>query len=153
MTSIELESLHAFTICLNLRDRGDQLIADLLANQRQRSTIGSTVRRFWSNARPGNGNRHRFLASNTNSASTMSTTARWLQLETRCASRPWGVHDVWVTAIDYQSGEPVYYDGDIVSIDRAVKNADFDRETVWSDGCGLRIFFAGFYNDGSRKLR
>jgi len=36
-----------------------------------------------------------------------------------------GYHDVWVTAIDYQDGEPIYYDGDIVPVSRVV-NADFD---------------------------
>jgi hypothetical protein len=36
-----------------------------------------------------------------------------------------GVHDVWVTAIDYRGGEPVYYDGDIVRIMRVV-SSDFD---------------------------
>lgn len=38
-----------------------------------------------------------------------------------------GVHDVWITAIEYRGGEPIYYDGDIVSIAR-VKNADFDGD-------------------------
>ncbi len=36
-----------------------------------------------------------------------------------------GAHDVWVTAIDHQGAEPIYYDGDIVPIVREV-NADFD---------------------------
>jgi hypothetical protein len=36
----------------------------------------------------------------------------------------YGVHDVWVTAIDYQSGQPTYYDGDIVQAAR-YGNADF----------------------------
>jgi hypothetical protein len=40
-----------------------------------------------------------------------------------------GVHDVWVTAIDYRSGAPVYYDGDIVPIVREM-SADFDRNGV-----------------------
>ena len=40
-----------------------------------------------------------------------------------------GVHDVWVTAIDYQGAELVYYDGDIVSVER-VENADFTADGV-----------------------
>lgn len=40
-----------------------------------------------------------------------------------------GVHDVWITAIEYRAGEPIYYDGDIVSIAR-VNNADFDGDGV-----------------------
>ena len=57
-----------------------------------------------------------------------------------------GVHDAWVTAIDYQSGEPVYYDGDIVPIVR-VKNADFSGDgAVGMVDFGL---FTGFYGDGS----
>ena len=40
-----------------------------------------------------------------------------------------GVHDVWVTAIDYQGGEPIYYDGDIVLVWRG-KNADFSQDGV-----------------------
>jgi hypothetical protein len=40
-----------------------------------------------------------------------------------------GVHDVWVTAIDRRSGGPIYYDGDIVSVERA-KNADFTGDGV-----------------------
>ena len=40
-----------------------------------------------------------------------------------------GVHDVWVTAIDYQNADPIYYDGDIVSISR-VGNADFTGDRV-----------------------
>jgi hypothetical protein len=40
-----------------------------------------------------------------------------------------GVHDVWVTAIDYQNGQPVYYDGDVVSIAR-FKSADFSGDAV-----------------------
>jgi hypothetical protein len=40
-----------------------------------------------------------------------------------------GVHDVWVTAIDYQDGEPIYYDGDIVPVER-VMSADFDGNSV-----------------------
>ena len=57
-----------------------------------------------------------------------------------------GVHDVWVTAIDYQDGEPIYYDGDIVSVIRAV-SADFDGDGV----IGFLDFgsFSGFYGDGS----
>ena len=40
-----------------------------------------------------------------------------------------GVHDVWVTAIDNQSGEPIYYDGDIVPVWRE-RNADFTGDGV-----------------------
>jgi len=38
-----------------------------------------------------------------------------------------GAHDVWVTAIGHLNGETVYYDGDIVPIDR-VKTADFSGD-------------------------
>jgi len=57
-----------------------------------------------------------------------------------------GSHDVWVTAIDYQGADPVYYDGDIVSVFRAV-SADFDGDGV----VGFLDFgaFSGFYGDGS----
>ena len=34
-----------------------------------------------------------------------------------------GQHDVWVTAIDDQGADPVYYDGDIASIER-IRSAD-----------------------------
>jgi hypothetical protein len=40
-----------------------------------------------------------------------------------------GAHDVWVTAIDYQDGEPIYYDGDIVPVERMM-SADFDGNSV-----------------------
>ena len=40
-----------------------------------------------------------------------------------------GAHDVWVTAIAYQDGEPIYYDGDIVPIAR-MRSADFDEDSV-----------------------
>jgi hypothetical protein len=40
-----------------------------------------------------------------------------------------GAHDVWVTAIEYQDGEPIYYDGDIVPVAR-VMSADFDGDSV-----------------------
>jgi hypothetical protein len=40
-----------------------------------------------------------------------------------------GTHDVWVTAIDYQDGEPIYYDGDIVPIER-LNSADFDENGI-----------------------
>jgi hypothetical protein len=40
-----------------------------------------------------------------------------------------GDHDVWVTAIDVQNGEPVYYDGDVVSIQREV-SSDFTGDGV-----------------------
>lgn len=40
-----------------------------------------------------------------------------------------GYHDVWVTAIEYQNGEPVYYDGDVVVIER-LSNADFSGDGI-----------------------
>jgi hypothetical protein len=36
-----------------------------------------------------------------------------------------GQHEVWVTAIDYRSGTPVYYDGDVAPISRTL-SADFN---------------------------
>jgi len=57
-----------------------------------------------------------------------------------------GAHDVWVTAIDYQDGEPIYYDGDIVPIAR-VMSADFDGDSVvgFKDlGFLIRSFGGGF---------
>jgi len=38
-----------------------------------------------------------------------------------------GTHRVWVTAIDYESGVPIYYDSDIVLIER-VENADLSGD-------------------------
>jgi hypothetical protein len=53
-----------------------------------------------------------------------------------------GVHDVWVTAIDKQRAERIYYDGDIVQIER-VENADFTGDgTVGLADLGL--FFQSF---------
>jgi hypothetical protein len=40
-----------------------------------------------------------------------------------------GVHDIWVTAIDNQGAEPVYYDGDIVPVMRT-NSSDFDGDDV-----------------------
>jgi len=40
-----------------------------------------------------------------------------------------GVHDVWVTAIDNQDVEPIYYDGDIVPIAR-FKSSDFTGDGI-----------------------
>ena len=40
-----------------------------------------------------------------------------------------GAHDVWVTAIDYQSGGSIYYDGDIVSVER-LKSADYTGDGI-----------------------
>ena len=57
-----------------------------------------------------------------------------------------GAHDVWVTAIDYQDGEPIYYDGDIVPIAR-VMSADFDGDAVvgYADfGLFVQEFGEGF---------
>jgi hypothetical protein len=41
----------------------------------------------------------------------------------------YGAHDVWVTAIDYQSAGPIYYDGDIVLVTLG-GNADFTGDGV-----------------------
>jgi len=41
----------------------------------------------------------------------------------------YGAHDVWVTAVDYQSGVPVYYDGDIVPV-TLYGNADFTGNSM-----------------------
>jgi hypothetical protein len=38
-----------------------------------------------------------------------------------------GTHSVWVTAIDHESGTPIYYDSDIVLIER-VENADLSGD-------------------------
>jgi hypothetical protein len=40
-----------------------------------------------------------------------------------------GTHSVWVTAIDHESGDPIYYDSDIVLIER-VENADLSGDGV-----------------------
>lgn len=55
-----------------------------------------------------------------------------------------GVHDVWVTAIDNQNGEPIYYDGDIVSVAR-LKSADFTGDGVvgFEDFGRFNILFGG----------
>lgn len=57
-----------------------------------------------------------------------------------------GVHDVWVTAIDNQSGEPIYYDGDIVPIAR-FESSDFTADGV----VGFTDFsrFSYLYGGGS----
>jgi hypothetical protein len=57
-----------------------------------------------------------------------------------------GVHDVWVTAIDYQSGVPIYYDGDIVSV-TLFRNADFTGNGL----VGFEDFgrFSRFFGGGS----
>ena len=47
-----------------------------------------------------------------------------------------GEHDVWVTAIDYQGADPVYYDGEIAPI-RLARNADLDGDGL----VGFRDFF------------
>jgi hypothetical protein len=57
-----------------------------------------------------------------------------------------GVHDVWVTAVDNQSGEPIYYDGDIVPIAR-VKSSDFSGDG--SVGFGDYFLFTKFFGGGS----
>jgi len=54
-----------------------------------------------------------------------------------------GAHDVWVTAIDNSSGEPVYYDGDIVPIVREI-SSDFDRNGIVAiSDFGLFLQFFG----------
>ena len=54
-----------------------------------------------------------------------------------------GSHDVWVTAVDYQSGEPAYYDGDIVPVMRLV-SSDFDGDgRVGFSDFGLLTEFYG----------
>ncbi len=53
-----------------------------------------------------------------------------------------GYHDVWVTAIDYQGNEPIYYDGDIVAIER-VTSADFSGNG--SVGFSDLSFFSNSY--------
>jgi hypothetical protein len=40
-----------------------------------------------------------------------------------------GPHDVWVTAIDDQGADPVYYDGEISTINR-IRSADFDNTRI-----------------------
>jgi hypothetical protein len=55
-----------------------------------------------------------------------------------------GAHDVWVTAIDYQSADPVYYDGDIIPVLRAV-SADFNGDRVV--GFADFGFFSESYGD------
>ena len=55
-----------------------------------------------------------------------------------------GEHDVWVTAIDYQGSDPVYYDGETASILR-VRSSDFTGNGlveisdlfIWLDALGL----------------
>ena len=37
-----------------------------------------------------------------------------------------GQHEVWVTAIDFQGADPIYYDGEISAINR-IGNADFNN--------------------------
>jgi len=55
-----------------------------------------------------------------------------------------GVHDVWVTAIDYQNGQPIYYDGDVVPIKRE-KTADFTGNGMvgFDDFSSFTRFFGG----------
>jgi len=63
-----------------------------------------------------------------------------------------GVHDVWITAIDQQFGEPIYYDGDIVSIER-VENADLSRNgVVGTEDLGLFIELFGDSSGSSADL-
>jgi hypothetical protein len=62
---------------------------------------------------------------------------------------PLGVHDVWVTAIDYRGGEPVYYDGDIVRVMRVV-SSDFDGDGAV--GFSDYLLFAKFYGADNGSL-
>jgi hypothetical protein len=60
-----------------------------------------------------------------------------------------GNHDVWVTAVDDQGAEPIYYDGDVVTITRA-PSADFDgNDIVGFPDFGL---FGGYWGEGSGSL-
>ena len=57
-----------------------------------------------------------------------------------------GAHDVWVTAIEYRDGAPIYYDGDIAPIAR-VTSSDFDGGSVvgFADlGLFIKKFGEGF---------
>ena len=63
-----------------------------------------------------------------------------------------GVHHVWVTAIDDQSGEPVYYDGDIVPVAR-INSADFTGDgAVGLLDFGLFDQYYGGKNGGPADL-
>jgi hypothetical protein len=63
-----------------------------------------------------------------------------------------GVHNVWVTAIDNRSGEPIYYDGDIVPIER-VNSADFTGDgAVGILDLGLFDRYYGGTNGGPGDL-
>jgi len=57
-----------------------------------------------------------------------------------------GTHSVWITAIDYESGEPIYYDSDIVLIER-VENADLSGDGVVGVG-DFNIFHQLFGDQG-----
>jgi hypothetical protein len=57
-----------------------------------------------------------------------------------------GVHDVWITAIDYQGVEPIYYDSDIISVMRSV-SSDFDGDRVV--GFSDYGFFTQFFGSDS----
>ena len=63
-----------------------------------------------------------------------------------------GVHDVWVTAIDYQSGEPIHYDGDVVQVER-LKSSDFTGDgVVGIADMGLFSQYFGGRNGGPGDL-
>ena len=63
-----------------------------------------------------------------------------------------GSHDVWVTAIDNQSGEPIYYDGDIVPIER-INSADLTGDgVVGIADLGLFSQYYGGTNGGPGDL-
>jgi hypothetical protein len=63
-----------------------------------------------------------------------------------------GVHGVWVTAIDNRSGEPIYYDGDIVPIER-INSADFTGDGgVGILDLGLFIQYYGTRDGGPGDL-
>jgi hypothetical protein len=63
-----------------------------------------------------------------------------------------GVHDVWVTAIDDQSGEPIHYDGDIVPVEWK-NSADFTGDgVVGAPDFGLFNLYYGEINGGPGDL-
>jgi hypothetical protein len=63
-----------------------------------------------------------------------------------------GVHDVWITAIEYLSGEPIHYDGDIVRVERK-KTSDFTGDgVVGIEDMGLFAKYFGGENGGPGDL-
>jgi hypothetical protein len=63
-----------------------------------------------------------------------------------------GIHDIWITAIEHLSGEPIHYDGDIVRVER-VNNADFSGDgVVGIEDLGLFAQFFGGESGGPGDL-